>query len=213
MDYRGVLLTGAVLGSGVLALSSGCNGPDPGAITFSERGGSIGEPQGSSSGTSGGATADAGGSSSGQTDDIFGASTFAYVDPGLTANNADPAHGGTVEGKDCIVPGCHLDNAKPWLMGGTIYSAATDGQVVPRAEVRIIGPDNTEVAQAYTDANGNFWFDKGDKTIPAGSKVGVRKEGGPTMRMATALNPDDGSCTSTKSNCHGTAAQGKVYAQ
>jgi hypothetical protein len=215
MDYRGVLLTCAVLGAGVLGSATACSGPDPGAITFSERPGIPGEPQGStSSGSTGGTSGGTSGTSSGDPapgNDFF-KEPFAYQDPGVAANNANAAHGGTVEGKDCVVAGCHLGGAAPWLFGGTVYSAAANGQTVAKAEVRIVGPDGTEVGKAYTDANGNFWMEAGDgKTIPANSKVGVRREGGGTKLMATPISNADAGCTANRANCHGTAAQGKVW--
>jgi hypothetical protein len=162
---------------------------------------------------------DAGGGRSGTSDGgttdpavaaFFKNEPFAYQDPGLTANNANAAHGGTVEGKDCIVAGCHLDGGKKWLFGGTVYNAPKNGQTVARAEVRIVGPDGTEIGRAYTDANGNFWLEAGAKTIPAGSKVGVRVEGG-GMLMATPISNADGGCSGARANCHGTDAQGKVW--
>ncbi len=215
MDYRGVLLMGAVVGAGALASSTACSGPDPGAITFAERQSqATGEPQ-SSSGTSGtsGTNADGGGTESGApADPVFGTTAFTYVDPGVTANDANDAHAGTVEGKDCIVAGCHLDGAKPWVFGGTVYSTAQGGATVPKAEIKIVGPNGAEVGTTYTDANGNFWLEKAGTTIPAGSRVGVRKEGGKAMLMATPLQPTDAGCSANRANCHGTPATGRVYA-
>jgi membrane protein implicated in regulation of membrane protease activity len=215
MDYRGVLLTCAVVGATVLGASTACSGPDPGAITFSERPGQSTEPQGTrgDAGTSGGAS---GTSDGGTTTDpavlaFFKNEPFAYQDPGLAANNADAAHGGTVEGKNCIVAGCHLDGGRKWLFGGTVYTAPKDGQTVAKAEVRVVGPDGTEIGRAYTDANGNFWLEAGEKTIPAGSKVGVRAEGGAGKLMATPISNADGGCSAARANCHGTDAQGKVW--
>ncbi len=209
MDYRGVVLTCAVLGAAVLGSSTACSGPDPGAITFSERPGIIGEPQGSTSGD--GTSGTSGTSGDSQPGNDFFKDAFAYEDPGLLANNADVAHGGTVEGKDCLVAGCHLDGAKKWLFGGTVYNAAKNGQTVAKAEVRIIGPDGAEVGRAYTDANGNFWMEAGDKTIPPNSKVGVRSEGGGVALMVTPISNADGGCTANRANCHGTELQGRVW--
>lgn len=223
MDYRAVFLTGAVLGAGALASATACSGPDPGALTFEERPGSPGEPQGSSSNgssgaTSGGATS-SGGTSSGTTTDsgaaadpIFGAAPMKWENPGVAANGANAAHGGTVEGKDCVQAGCHLGGGKAWLFGGTVYSAAQNGTTVGKAEIKIVGPDGAEVGKAYTDANGNFWLEAQGKTIPAGSKVGVRREGGTGTRvMATPLSNTDAGCSANRANCHGTAGTGKVY--
>jgi len=220
MDYRGVLLVGVVLGMGVVASATACSAPDPGAISFSERpgGGTSdtasgkqgGTPGGTTSGgptTDGGGTTEAGGTTS---DPIFGTSTFAWEDPGVTANNANAAHNNTVEGKNCIQAGCHLGGAKPWAFGGTVYSAAQNGQTVPKAEVRIVKPDGTEYGHAYTDANGNFWLEMATP-FPDGSKVGVRKEGGTSAgHMATLLKPDSNGCSAT-GTCHG-GGTGKVWA-
>ena len=216
MDYRGVLLIGAVLGAGAVASSTACSGPDPGAITFSERQSqSTGDTPGGTSGTSGtsGTGADGGGGAdSTAPDPIFGTTPFAYEDPGVTANNANAAHAGTVEGKNCIEAGCHQGGAKPWVFAGTVYSAAQNGQVVPKAEVKVVGPNGEAIGSAYTDANGNFWLENANVTIPAGSKVGVRKEGGTPRAMATLLQPADSGCSANRANCHGTAVTGRVFA-
>lgn len=211
MDYRGVLLTCGVLGAGVLALSSGCTGPDPGSLEFAERPGQQGEPQGSS-GSSGG-TSSSGGTEDAGGDPIFGLTAFEYQDPGVIANEQNPdTHQGNVEGKDCVVAGCHLGGAAPWLFAGTVYSAQNGGTTVAKAEVRIVGPDNAEIGRAYTDPNGNFWMESTGVAIPDGSKVGVRREGGQTpMMMVTPLTNADAGCNANRANCHGTALQGKIY--
>lgn len=212
MDGRGVLLVLAVLGAAALGSTAACSGPDPGAITFSERPGA-GAPDQSSGGVPPGEGADGGGGGDGGGDSIFGTSAFAWEDPGLNANEQNPdAHGGDVEGKDCRASGCHGDDgAKKWAFAGTVYAAAKDGPTVAKAEVRVIKADGTEFGRAYTDANGNFWFES-DQDIPADSKVGVRKEGGAApMKMATMLQPGDGGCSANRANCHGTASQGHVY--
>ncbi|MBX3209017.1 MAG: hypothetical protein KF764_28550 [Labilithrix sp.] len=214
MDYRGVLLITAVLGAGAFASSTACSGPDPGALTFAERQtqGSTGDP--GSSGTSGTPGTGDGGATEGgaAVDPVFGTTPFTYVDPGVTANDANPAHGGTVEGKDCIVGGCHLEGGRPWVFGGTVYTAAQGGAVVPKAEIKIVAPNGSEVGTTYTDANGNFWLEKDGTTIPAGSKVGVRREGGAEAKhMITALQPTDRGCSANRANCHGTGGTGRVY--
>lgn len=202
-----VLAFGCLLG-GVLA----CSSPDPGYLEFAERRGTL-DPAavpsstsnpGSSGSPDAGGTVDAGGPAG---DAVFGTTTFAYQNPGQAANNADGAHGGTVEGKDCVVAGCHGNGGKPWLFGGTVYNAATAGQTVAQAEVRIVDPTGKEVAKAYTDANGNFWFDKGALTIPANSKVGVRTAT-KVARMATPLGATGGGCNNA-AGCHGTTM--RVY--
>ena len=130
--------------------------------------------------------------------------------------NEVASHGGSVEGRNCADTGCHVAGgaaaSKLWVFSGTVYSAAQGGTVVPKAEVRVVGPDGAEIGSAYTDANGNFWLEKDGTTIPAGSKVGVRREGGMPRAMATALQPDDRGCSANRANCHGTAGTGRVYA-
>jgi hypothetical protein len=221
MEYLRVLLTSALAAAAVLAAAGGCSGPDPGGIIFSERQGATGESASSSSSSSsssgstggeggGGGGGDGGG---GPADPIFGTAAFAWVDPGQVANTAGGANhpGQKVEGADCLVDGCHKAGGKPWLMGGTVYTAATGGTTVPKAEIRILGPDNKEIAKTYTDANGNFWFEAPGATIPAGAKVGVRREGGAgTKIMATALGPADGGCNRV-TTCHGGPPQGRIF--
>lgn len=215
MDYRGVLLIGAVVGAGAVASSTACTAPDPGAITFAERSTQgTGEPQGSS-GTSGtsGTSGDGDSGTATPPDPIFGSTPFAYEDPGVKTSEV-ASHGGPVSGQDCFT--CHVAGGaapdKLWVFGGTVYTAAQGGQTVPKAEIKIVGPNGEDVGSAYTDETGNFWLEKAGTTIPAGSKVGVRKEGGRTMFMATPLQPGDGGCNSSAGTCHGSAVTGKVYA-
>lgn len=200
MQSGGVFLFGIVAGA---ALTASCSGPDPGAITFAERasGGADTTPQGTTTGPS-----DAGGGG----DPIFGKELFAWVDPGIVANNANAKHEGTVVGKDCISAGCHLDNGKQWLFAGTMYTSAAGGATVAKGEVRLIGPDGNEVGHTYTDANGNFWLEKAG-SIPANTRVGIRKEGAEPRSMVATLQPVDKGCNANRSNCHGTAITGKVY--
>jgi hypothetical protein len=209
MDYRAVILIGSLALGALTGAQAGCRAPDPGSITFAERPASGSTDP--TTGTPAGGGSDAGGSTA---DPIFGTEAYVYVDPGLTANNAATEHQGTVEGKDCVVTGCHLDApaAPKWLIAGTIYSAINGGTTVARAEVKVVGPDGTEVAKAFADANGNFFLDKaGD--IPAGSKVGVRTgDGGTPQHMTTTLAPGQKSCNSTQLNCHGTPTTGHISA-
>jgi len=216
MDCRGVLLIGAIIGAGALASSTACTSPDPGAITFAERQSQSGEPQGSggTSGT-GGTAGDSGSETSTPADPIFGSTPFAYVDPGVTANEV-ASHGGPVVGRNCTDTGCHIEGgaaaAKLWVFAGTVYAAATGDQTVAKAEIKVVGPNGEDIGSTYTDADGNFWLEKADTTIPAGAKVGVRKEGGRSMFMATPLQPGDGGCSANRANCHGTAVTAQVYA-
>jgi hypothetical protein len=186
-----------------LVAFAACDAPNPGAITFAERPGAGAiEP--------GPAAPDAG-----PGDPVFGTSTLAYQNPGVVANNANAEHEGTVEGKDCIAAGCHLDGNRPYLFGGTVYTTLQGGATVPRAEVRVTGPDGVEIGHAYTDQNGNFWLLQAGKTIPANSRVGVRAEGIPTPRLMPTAPPagNQVGCSSTANLCHGTAATGRVFIQ
>ena len=210
MDYRAVILFGSLVAGAMAGLEAGCRAPDPTAITFSER-----PSSGSTDPTVGTGTVPAeGGAPAG--DSIFGTEAYVYVDPGKTANNAATEHQGTVEGKECVVAGCHLDVGPHWLIAGTIYSTINGGTTVARAEVKVVGPNGAEVAKTFADANGNFWFEPGPSSptdIPTGSKVGVRAgDGGVPQHMATLLQPGQKSCNSPQLNCHGTAATGKVSA-
>jgi hypothetical protein len=198
-----VLALGCLLG-GALA----CSSPDPGYLEFAERRGTV-DPTSTSTSSGGssssggkpdaGATADAGAAGG---DLIFGTTTFAYQSPGVTANGEDPAHGGNIEGKDCLLSGCHGTGAtKPFLFGGTVYNAASSGQTVAQAEVRLVDVAGKEIATAYTDPNGNFWFDKGALTVPANGKVGARTAT-KAARMTTALGTAGGGCNAA-TGCHG----------
>ncbi len=209
MDHR--FLVVAVLGLGCAgAAALACSGPDPGSITFAERrAGFESTPGGSSNsstsgGADGGATPDAGGSSSGTTNDpIFGTTPFAYQNPGQNANGANAAHQGTVEGKDCYMSGCHGPTGAvgpQWLIGGTVYADATGNTTIAQAEVKVVDGTGKEIAKAYTDANGNFWMDKGAATLPAGSKVGVRTAT-KSKAMATTLAAGQGNCNNA-TGCH-----------
>ncbi|HVJ93004.1 MAG TPA: hypothetical protein VM580_24550, partial [Labilithrix sp.] len=115
------------------------------------------------------------------------------------ANTRSVAHANTVEGKNCVVASCHLGGANPWVFGGTVFSDTAGSQTVAQAEVRIVN-GTTEVARAYTDQNGNFWFESAQLTIPAGARVGVRTPAGSRI-MATPLQPGDGGCNAD--GCHG----------
>lgn len=221
MDFRVVWLSGIVVGTASVAAA--CDAPDPGQVVYSERsktessGGTSG--QASSSGTSGSTSSsgssggDGGGSSSGEggaADPVFGTSAFAPGTPGQNANGAAGDHGGNVEGRDCMVTGCHLDKGPKWGFAGTVYSTATGGATVKNAEVRVTGPDGKTFGMAYTDDNGNFWFDGAGAKPPANSRAGVRTAT-KKMTMAGTVAGDSGAaCNSTA--CHGNAAM-KLYIQ
>jgi hypothetical protein len=91
-------------------------------------------------------------------------------------------------GRDCL--SCHgiLPFAPSFVFAGTVPNT-------PNAEVRVVGPDGTEVGLVATDPEGNFWLE-GD-TLPAGSKVGVRTAAAKQV-MAEPISA--GGCNQTK--CH-----------
>lgn len=215
MNFRVVWLSGIVAGT---AGVGACDAPDPGEITFAERqtdpGGSS---SGGSSGGSSGSTPTDGGSSgtteAGPSDPVFGNTNFQPGNPGQNANAVDNAqHMAEVplEGKNCFkAGGCHAENSKKWGFAGTVYSAITGGATVKNAEVRVSGPDGTLVGSAYTDDNGNFWFD-GPKP-PANARVGVR-DGTKVKIMGGVVSGDATGAQCNSNACHGLAAM-RIYLQ
>lgn len=215
MDFRVVWLSGIVLGSATVAAA--CEAPDPGEVTFSERSraesssGASGQASSSSgdgtssSSSSGGAD---GGGEGGVADPVFGTEAFAAGNPGQNANGATGVHAGSVEGKDCMVAGCHLDTGPKWGFGGTVYSAANGGTTVKNAEVRVTGPDGKTFGSAYTDDNGNFWFDGAGAKPPANSRVGVRDGTKVKLMVGTVAGDSGSACNSTA--CHGNGAM-RIY--
>lgn len=221
MDYRGVLLVGMLSASALVGAATSCSGPDPGQVTFIER------PKGSSGeltsggqptveagatteGGMGGEAGAEGGSSGMAGDPVFGTSAFAAGSAGppiRVAKAANAAHGGDASGKDCIVAGCHLDT-RPWAFGGTLYTDAAGTARTANAEIRITGPDGKVYASTYSDVDGNFWFETGTPTVPAGSRVGVRTAGA-MMDMGGVVGGAQVGCQSTA--CHGAGNPGKVY--
>lgn len=214
MEFRVVWLSGIVLGSA--AVASACEAPDPGEITFSERSrtesssGASGQSSSSTSGSSGSTSSGGdGGGEGGAVDPVFGNSAFAPGTPGQNANGAAGDHGNNVEGRDCIVAGCHLDRANvKWGFGGTVYSTINGGATVKNAEVRVTGPDGKTFGSVYSDDNGNFWFEGGGVRPPANSRVGVRNATKAKLMTGTVAGDSGAACSST--GCHGAAAM-KVY--
>lgn len=216
MEVRGVVLLTLALGGAVIAAA--CSGPDPGAITFSERqrgitsgdaGGSSGDPDGGGTTEAG---VDGGGSSGGPVNAFTGAP--AYAQPASTDPSDNAAHGGdgNPAGQDCM--GCHGPNGgagNKWGLGGTVYTNGMGAAPVANAEIRIVDPTGKEIAKTYSNADGNFWVESGSLQggIPSGSKVGVRNAAR-TRLMSTALTGnDDGGCQ--KGGCHEQGGIGRVY--
>lgn len=219
MEVRGVVLLTLALGGAVIAAA--CSGPDPGAITFSERQRGISSGDTGSSGSSGtgdggasdgGSSGTDGGSSGGPVNAFTGAP--AYAQPASTDPSDNAAHGGdgNPAGQDCM--GCHGPNGgagNKWGIGGTVYTNGMGAAPVANAEIRIVDPTGKEIAKTYSNADGNFWVDAAAIAggIPNGSKVGVRNAAR-TRLMSTALTGnDDGGCQ--KGGCHVQGGVGRVY--
>ena len=125
---------------------------------------------------------------------------FVHFPPAMNANTANAAHQNTVEGKDCLSVGCHVDGNQPYRFGGTVYTTSNGNTTVAQAEVRIVRSDGSEYARAYTDANGNFWF-ASVTPIPTNAIVGIRNA--TTFRQQVGPLAS-GACNSNA--CHGSAS-------
>lgn len=137
--------------------------------------------------------------------DVFAdAGTYEAGSPwdGAPANNADPSHGGIVEGKDCSLSSCHQPGTNPrHFFSGTIFSSKMNGSTVAGAEVRLVASDGT-TRVTYSDENGNFWFVAPiTDQFPAGASVGVRT----ASASVTRVNVPSGSCNAS-GGCHGNPA-------
>lgn len=127
-------------------------------------------------------------------DAFTGAPAFAVITP--TDDTSNHHLGDSNAGKDCL--SCHSGNLGPptFALGGTVRATAGGTDGATGVQVRIVGPDGTEVASVGTDAEGNFWL-LGAKTIPAGSHVGVR-DGTTEKKMSGTIS--SGSCNTA--GCH-----------
>lgn len=220
MNCRAFLVLSLAAFAAGLSATTACSGPDPGFVEFRERPDSGGFGGGGSSGGAGeggvegeGGAGEGGAGEGGAPDPIFG--TTAY-DPATPTGQSAPAnsqggadHNGNVEGKDCVVSGCHGggSNAPPWAFAGTVYDS-TGNATVAKVEVFVTGPDGTVFGKTMTDANGNFWFAKDANDIPANSRVGIR-DATTKNAMATLLTGASNGGCSQGMTCHG-GAQGKV---
>ena len=82
-----------------------------------------------------------------------------------------------------------------FLFGGTVWGSASATAPTPMAEVRVIQA-NGAVLTAYSDADGNFFFPRGQNDpLSAPAAAGVRDAKGEAP-MANVFN--DGDCNS----CH-----------
>jgi len=140
------------------------------------------------------AAGDAGASSAGATDPWAGAPAFAVITPKFDTTSVHS--GGSNQGQDCLQ--CHNgDNTAPvFELAGTVRKTGGQPAGATGVEVRIVGPDGTEVALLGTDSQGSFWK-AGNTPIPAGSHVGVR-DGTTTKKMSGSIGA--GSCNTD--GCH-----------
>ena len=208
-------LSFAVAGSALVASSASCSGPQAGIAEFSSGGTTAAKSSGDDddNGDSSGSSSSTSGAPQSTDQRIFGNNAFAYTAP---AENADDhtteTHAGLVpmEGKGCVVTGCHLAGTTPWVAAGTVYNAATGGAFTGQAEIGIVAPDNTAIS-LVTDLQGNFWTPNGTAP-PAGSIVGIRVSGQQTLLMAEPLPapPASQNCNEATA-CHGKAGN-NLYA-
>lgn len=208
--------------AGSVPLLPACKGPDPGAISFSERPSSSGgDIQGSSSGSTSGETSTSGapvdGGGTGAITDVFKdpktgtVEAFKFEAP-QAVNALDPVPAGhtgadapPMQGKTCVKDGCHA-GAPKWGAGGTVYAdvagAPFPAELKQKVQIRIVKPDGTEFGTFYPDDDGNFYLSApGDAFPPAGSRVGIRTDTGATKMMNMAIEgPTGANCNAT--GCH-----------
>ncbi len=229
MRFRGVWLV-AVAPLLALPALSACSAPDPGAVSFSTRGGSAsGDPGGGSSGgTSSGGTSsggvgddggggggDDGGGGGGPPNAFTGAPGFVAGKTGGATDNAshaasftsnDPGNPNNPLGQNCL--DCHKAGGAaagaPFVVGGTVYtSAAATAGVGAGFEVRVRFPDGTAMS-TYTDKLGNFYLkttDTGAKPLVQNALAGARDGMGDVSTMSTNLaGPGNAGCN--QANCH-----------
>jgi hypothetical protein len=142
--------------------------------------------------------------------DVFArAVTYQAPKPTLTAgqihqdkgvNPGQPAH------QSCISGQCHGNgDAKPFAFGVTVCGEPSCQSGAEGVEVRVMGSDGV-VFSAFTDADGNAWFDDNGKLkFPA--YAGVQTQA--TTKLMNMLVPDGaytGSCNSN--GCHAANPQG-----
>jgi hypothetical protein len=206
MDHRSVLLLTVVLGSAALA-SSACTGPAAGSVSFSE--GTSEAVKDSKTGSSSGAKSSSGDSPDGPAaaadpvfKDAFTAGT-AQGGPakGQASHTVLPAPANATKdpsGLNCMQAGCHIDT---FAFGGTLYADVAGSAPVAGAEIRVTGPDGKTYASTFSDADGNFWASSTGVPIPAGSRVGVRKDGKVQEMGGKVEGADGAKCNNT--TCHG----------
>jgi hypothetical protein len=103
-------------------------------------------------------------------------------------------------GQDCLT--CHNGTTAPkFYLGGTLYSAATGGSAVSKANIVITDANNQtiNVVTASLNAPGNFYYDQ-----PIAFPIQVKASSCPTtVPMVSAVQSTGGGCTS----CHNAQMQ------
>lgn len=143
-------------------------------------------------------------------DPVFGTAPFVPGTPGQNAN-AVPEHASSLplQGKNCFAAGgCHAESNRRWGFAGTVYdSYLSNAPGAKNAEVRIVDSTGAFFGKAYTDDDGNFWFE-GAKP-PAGSRVGVRALGRAAVMTGAVAGDVGGACNA--SSCHGGGNVSVIY--
>jgi hypothetical protein len=102
----------------------------------------------------------------------------AYVKGKALRESANPRHAGGASNAKQNCLGCHTrggNNPKVWLFAGTIYETAAGTTPAVGAEVRLVTAAGTELGKAYSDNDGNFFFE-GNAQFPAtGAPNGTAK--------------------------------------
>lgn len=128
-------------------------------------------------------------------DAFAGAPAFTTITP--TVDSSQQHLGSSNAGKDCLA--CHGvpdDGAPTFSLAGTVRLAAAQPDGATGVQVRVVGPDGTEVALVGTDSVGNFWL-LGATQVPAGSHVAIRNG---TVEQKMSGTIANGSCNTA--SCH-----------
>ena len=181
MDYRGVLLFGAVVGAGFAALSTACTAPDPAAITFVERPSSSGSRPRAPPAQ---ARAEERRPRPARRAEARTASSARRPSRTSTLVSARTTPTSRTKVRSSVRTARAPPGVTPRATGGRGFSpgrstrAHREARPSRKVRFKVVGPNGAEIGTTYTDENGNFWLDQQGTTIPAGSLVAVRKEGG-----------------------------------
>lgn len=207
MKGRSVRSAVVSLSLALAAILGACTGPGAGKSTFEsgdvqQNGKVTGDDDDDDNASS------SGGAVAGQ--EVFGTKAFSYKAPTMNADDHGVTHDGQtpLEGKDCVVAGCHLD-ARPWAFAGTVYTGADSTTIESQAEIGVVY-GNT-VKTVMTDAQGNFWLE-GTEFPPVDAVIGVRKAGGAFQKMirqlpASSATTAGGRACNSAGECHGSITQ------